>query len=278
MGAIQYYKRYGKNVTTIKELKGIQVKKGKRFPHSIGKIRDVVFYPDRKCVAGFVTKQSDLLLVIRRKGHFVSISGYYMHEDIAFVRQEEGSSGKDAYMLLGLQPDESVKWLGLPIFTESGQSVGTVSDVSFIDQNGEVQSIESSTGALGKLFDGTRTIPVSLIIGYSDEMSTSLVSVNTNDESNSSNSTSFILVSNEALEIAFDTNKAFVPRVGKQVSTIAQNAGVDTAAVSEKTKSAAKTAGAVVHVGTRATAKQLKKTKGMFSAFKDEYNKARHDE
>ena len=266
------------NIITIKEMTGTRLIKGKRIPRSIGKIRDVVFYPDKKCVAGFVTKQSDFLFIIKRKGHFVSIKGYYLYEDLAFVQKEKGSRDKAAYKLLGLEPDECVTWLGLPVITEDGRTVGVVSDVAFTHQNGEVQSIEAGPKAVGKLLQGTRTIPTSLIKGYRKVGDTALAPVSDNDESNSESTGAAILVSNEAMDIDIDSDKAFVSKVGKQASAVAHNAGVDAAAVSEKAKSAAKTAGAVVDVGVKATGEQLKKTKGMFSAFKEEYNKARHDD
>jgi len=265
-------------LTSIKGLKGTKVIKGKRLPHSVGKIDKFVFFPNRKCVAGFITKQSDFLLLIRRKGRFISINGYYMYEDYAFVRNEKGSSGKAAYKALELYPDDSVQWIGLPVITEDGQSVGVVSDVVFAHPSGEVQSIETSSGAMGKLLKGTRTIPTDLIKGYCEEGSKALALAEQNSASNSKDSRAAILVANEALAISTDSDKALASKAGKKVSTIASNAGIDTAAVSEKAKSAAETAGALASSGVAATGKQLKKTRGMFSAFKDEYNKARHDD
>jgi len=276
------------NLTTIKKLTGTRVIKGKRLPHSVGKIRDVVFFPDKKCVAGFVTKQSDFLLLIRRKGRFVSINGYYMYEDLAFIRQEKGTSGKAAYKSLGLDPDVCVLWLGLPIITEDGRSVGVVSDVVFVHQSGEVQSVIASQGTIGKLLQGTRTIPTDLIRGYCAEVTTALAhtdsahsdTTHTDQGAESENAAPqrAILVSNEALAIEIDSDKTLVSKAGKQVSAIASKAGVDTTAVSEKAKSAVEVAGALASDGAAATSKQLKKTKGMFSAFKDEFDKALHDD
>ena len=276
------------NLATIKEMTGTRIIKGKRVPRSIGKIRDVVFYPDKKCVAGFVTKQSDFLFLIRRKGHFVSVKGYYLYEDLVFVRHEKQSSDKAAYKALGLSPNDCIKWLGLPVITEDGQKIGVVSDVCFVHQSGEVQSIVSSSGAIGKLLQGTRTIPTELIKGYYEADSTDLVPFRAGGAAGNGAGSeaggaagskmplSALLVSNEVLDIALDTDKTLVSKTGKQVSTIAQNVGLDTAALSEKTKSVADAAETIVSEGAAATRNQLKKTKGMFSAFKDEYNKARH--
>ena len=240
--------------TSIKEITGTRVYKGKTPPRCIGKIHDVVFFPDRIRVAGFITRRADLLLMFKRKRHFISIKGYYTYEDLAFVRPKKGSLNKSAYRSLGLDPGDCVQWLGLAVITEDGQSAGVVSDVVFAPQSGEVLSIESSLSAIGKVLQGTRTIPAELVRGFRKNA---------------------ILVASEALNITVDTDKGLVTKTGKQVSAIASNAGIDTATVSEKAKSAAETAGMAVAGAAVATGKHLEKTSGMFAAFKEEYDKAR---
>ncbi len=46
----------------------------------------------------------------------------------------------------------------------------------------------------------------------------------------------------------------------------------------EESESASEQIGKAVNQGAKAVGKQIKKSKGMFSAFKEEYNKARHDD
>lgn len=282
---------------SVKQLTGTKVVKGKRIPRNIGKIREVVFFPDRKRVAGFITKRSDFLLMFKRRGHFISIDGYYLYEGLAFARPQKGSLDDAAYDALGLEPENCVQWLGLPVVTEDGQSVGVVSDVSFIHMNGEVESIKVTPGSLGKLLQGSRTIPTDLIEGFRKDVGTTLALAEKHKESDtgveagggrskaasrdeaadSSDEASCpptaILVSNEALDIEIEDG--VVSKAGKRVSEMASNAGVDTAAVSEKARSAAGVAGEVAKGAAVATGKQLKKTKGMLSAFKEEYDKAR---
>jgi len=264
------------NTTSIKTLKGTRVFKGKRIPHNIGKINKFIFYPDKNCIAGFHTKQSDFLLLIRRKGRFVSMKGYYLYEDYAFVCKEKGSSGKAAYNLLDLHPEDGVIWLGLPVITKDGQKVGVVSDVAFVHQSGEVLSIQSAQGTVGRLLQGTRTIPIEMIQGYSKQGGTAIAPVDERAETDSIAPQAAIIVSNEALSVGIDSDRTLPSKAGKTAVAIAKNAGVDTAVVSEKAKSAVETAGVVASAGATATKSQLKKTRGMFSAFKDAYNEARH--
>ena len=270
------------NLTSIKKLTGTRVIKGKKIPRSVGKIHRFIFYPGQNRVAGFETKKSDFLLMIKRKGRFVAINGYYMYEDYAFIRKEKSASGKAAYKALNLYPDDAVRWIGLSIETDDGQSVGVVSDVTFALPGGEVQSIEASPKAMGKILQGTRIISAELIKGYSAKGGTALASAESGAEAAKSAKTNnkapspALIVSNAALDIEVDAEKSIASKAGKKVSAIADKTGIDSAAVAEKAKSAAQTAGALGSAGAAATSKQLKKTRGMFSAFKDAYNDARH--
>ncbi|MDR2035348.1 MAG: PRC-barrel domain-containing protein, partial [Coriobacteriales bacterium] len=255
-------------LTSIKKLTGTRVIKGKKIPRTIGKVSAVVFHPSESRVVGFITKRMDLLLMIKRKKHFVSAKSYYMYEDYLFARPQKGSLNKSAYKALGLNPADTVQWLGLPVVSENGQTLGTVCDVSFVHQSGEVCSIETSLGSVGKLVQGTRTIPAALIKGYSNDASATLALTNTEGvPGGRSKRSAALVVSNEALGISVDTEKGLVAKTGRQVSSIASKAGVDTAAVSEKAKAAAEVAGVLANKGAQATGKQLKKTRGMFSDF-----------
>lgn len=262
-------------VTSIKKMVGTRVIKGKRVPHNIGKIREIVFFPDINSVAGFITKRSDFLFMFKRKGFFVSIKSYYMYEDYAFARPKKDSVNKKAYKALGLDPNDCVRWLGLPVITEEGEHVGVVTDVSFVHQNGDVRSIEASLGTLGKLVQGFRTIPIDMIIGYRKDVSLVLPSQD-GDEEDKKRPHSAILVSPEALEI--ETEQSTVSKAGERVQGIARDANIGSDKATEKTASAIEVAGVVATKGAEATARQLKKTKGMFASFKGEYDKARHDD
>jgi len=259
------------NLISAKKLTGTRVIKGKKLPRSAGKVHRFIFYPDQKRVAGFETKKSDFLLMFKRRGRFVSVSGYYMYEDYAFIRNEKGTSGKAAYKALNLYPDDSVLWIGLPVITEDGESIGVVNDVVFVLPSGEVQSIEAGPKAVGKLTQGTRSIPTELIVGYSAEGGSAEAA-----ETAKKKPSPVLIVASEALAIDIDSEKSIASKAGKTASVIAAKAGVDAAAVSEKAKSAAETAGAVASAGATAAGEHLKKTRGMFSAFKDAYNEGRH--
>ena len=265
------------NLTSIKKMNGTKFIKGKKIPHGIGRIRNVIFYPDRMCVAGFLTHRIDFLLMFKRKRLFVPINGYYMYENLAFVSRKKGPSGKTPYKRPDIDPNICVEWLGLPVLAENGLEVGFVTDVTFVHFTGEVRSIETASGTVGKLVVGVRTIPLNLLKGYFPKGSTNLALPEYTSIPGMSKSGAIILVANEALYIDTDNDKATVSKAGQKVASMAQNAGVNTTAVAETAKSAAIVAGTVASAGAIAAGKHLEKTRGMFSAFKDEYDKARHD-
>lgn len=267
-----------KTLTSIKQLTGARVYSGKKNPRGIGKIRDVVFYPNKNCVAGFLTKRSDFLWMFKRKGHFVAINSYSMHEGAAFVDDSKGSLDESGYKALGLNPGDCIVWMGLPVIAENGQSLGTISDVAFTHQSGDVQCIKVGMGTVGGVLQGSRTIPIEVIKGFSQEISKDLAHAAHNKAAQSNAEAQeyppyAIVVLNEALELAVENGA--VAKAGKKVSEIANTAGVDTGALSHKAHTAAKVAGALATSGAVATGKHIKKTRGMFSDFKEEYNKAR---
>lgn len=268
------------NLTSIKELVGTRVYKGSRLAHKIGKIQHAVFFPDRKCIAGFTTKQADLLLMIKRKDHFITTQGFFLDDGKAYVRPEKTSSDKAAFAALGLDLDELVHWVGMPIITENGLNLGSVSDVYFDSLSGQVHSIEASFGAMEKLFQGVKSIPTAMIQGYrrGDNVAQALALAKSETVLGSRGMRAAIVVANEVAEIDIDGEKSYMSQAGKKATEIAQSAGVDTAAVSEKAKSAVVVAGSVASAGATAAGKQLEKTRGMFSAFREAYQKARHDE
>lgn len=268
------------NTTSIRKLRGTRVKKGNRLPRNFGRIDTAVFFPNEKRVAGFVTTRSTFLILFRRKSHFISINGYYVSDDKVFIRPKKGALDYAAYKALGLYPEEFVYWIDLPVITEDGQDVGIISDVTFVHETGEVTSIEVSPGAMSKFLKTARTIPADMIRIYGEDASDASSLVAGKEDSAGEGTVEYppyaIIVPNEALDI--ETKNAVASKASETVSQLASDAGVDTAAVSEKAKSAAEVAGALATAGAVATGKQLKKTKGMFSAFKEEYNKARHGE
>jgi len=279
-----------KNLVTTTELANNRVIGGKRGTRRIGKVNSFVFHPTERRVIGFIVKRPDFLWMFRRKNLFVSIEGYELLDGRVCINGTRDAAGDAAYRALDVDPDECVLWVGLPIMTNGGQSFGFVGNVTFNRITGTVHSIESDAGMTSNVLLGKRDIPANLIKGFRKGMGTALAFTG-NGASEQRGETEAVLgallVSDKVSELEAEGGLAekagrgaavVADKAGKSAAVVADKAGKVTTQVSKAASVGAKTAGKAVNVGAYATGKQIGKTKGMFSAFKDEYQKARHDD
>lgn len=265
-----------KNISTTNELTGARVIGGKKGTRRIGKVRRFVFHPSEKRVIGFIVKRPDLLWMFRRKDKFVSIEGYDLVDGQVVIRDESSATDYSAYRALGVDPDKCILWVGLPLLTEDGTAFGTVGNVVFNRLTGAIKSIESDGGMTANALLGKRDIPANMVLGFRQGMGVALsVSGQEGDES-AETILGSILVSDEVKELSAEGGVA--EKAGKATAVAVDKASKVGAAVSEKASDAAKVTGKAVNKGAYATGKQLGKAKGMFSSFKEEYDKARRDE
>lgn len=265
-----------KNLITTNELMGTRVVGGKSGTRRIGKLRRFVFHPTEKRIIGFIVKRPDLLWMFHRKDKFVSIDGYDLIDGRIVIRNEANATDNSAYRTLGVDPDECILWIGLPLMTEDGTSFGVVGNVIFNRITGTIQSIESDSGATANALLGKREIPVSMIRGFRKGMGVALTITGQERNEEAEVFLGSILVSDDIASLQAEGGVA--EKAGKATAVVADKAGKATAVVSDKASAAAKKTGQVVNKGAYATGKQIGKTKGMFSNFKEEYNKARHND
>ena len=254
------------------ELCGVRVVGGKKSIKRIGKVRACVFHPTSKRCVGFLVKRPDLLWMFYRKDKFIAIDGYEFEDGRIVVSQDAGAEGSAACKRLGIAWDECVLWVGLPVLTSKGENLGLVGSVSFDVKTGAVISLETDTGATSNALLGKKTIPASYVKGFRRGMGAALTQ---NGQATEEEELGAILVSEEALEISAEGGLA--EQAGKATAVVANKAQETANKVKPKVSQAAKTTGKAVNKGAYATGKQLGRAKGMFSDFKKEYNKARHD-
>lgn len=321
-----------KNAITTHELAGMRVVGGKNGTKRIGKVRSFVFHPKGKRVIGFIVKRPDFLWMFKRKDLFVSIDGYDLIDGRVVVKPVPEATDKAACKSLGVDWDDCVLWVGMPLLSEDEESLGVVGNVTFNQLTGSIYSVEANTGATANALLGRREIPAELIRGFKRGIGVALTQTGEPEEglAVADSHLGAILVSNEAKDIAVEGG-------------LAEKAGQATAVVSDKAGKAVKKTGETVNKGAyklgeqigktkdafgdmqkeykkesdadeaatkklsvrtpaeegsaskeakskktakkpesgnaaRAVGEHLKKSKGMFSAFKDEYSKARHDD
>ena len=260
------------NLMTNDELRGVRVLGGKNGTSHIGKVRRLVFHPRERRVVGFIVKRPDLALMFHRKDLFVSINGFDIVDGRVVVRQTPDATDKGACKALGIDWGTCVMWEGLPLMTESGETLGMVGTVTFDRATGAIATVTADAGATANTLLGTRVIPASYIKGFRRGIGVALVQ---QDEAGAEQDEDeielgAILVSDEAMKLVAE-------------GSVAEKAGAATAVAVNKVNTtvkpavtnAAKATTQAVGKGVRAVGKRAEETKDAFSGFKEEYDKAR---
>lgn len=258
---------------TTDELTGVRVVGGKKGTKRIGKVRRFVFHPKEKRVVGFVVKRPDLLWMFRRKDLFVAVSGYEIEDGRIVVSNDPAATNRAACKALGVDWDACVLWVGLPVMTEDGDALGVVGSVTFDRKTGVVDSITTDSGATANALLGKREIPASLVKGFRRGMGAALAQTGAEGEESEEVVLGAILVAEAARDIAVEGGLA--EKAGEATAVVVDKAHTAVDKAKPVASAAAKKTGEVVNKGAYATGKQIAATKGMFSGFKEEYDKAR---
>lgn len=258
---------------TTHELTGVRVVGGKNATKRIGKVRRFVFHPKEKRCIGFIVKRPDLLWMFRRKDKFVSIEGYDLVDGRIAIRDIPEATDRAACKALGVNWDECVLWVGLPVMCEDGSAFGVVGNVTFNRITGTVESFDTDSGATANALLGKRTVPANLVKGFRRGMGAALAQVGSEGRETDEVSLGAIMVDDAAKDLPAEGGVAEKAGAATAVAVDKVQTTVDKAkpVVSE----AAKKTGEVVNKGAYATGKQIAATKGMFSGFKEEFDKER---
>lgn len=216
--------------------------------------------------------------MFKRKDGFVPFDGYDIVDGRICMDDNAETSGRAVCKRLGIEWDKCVMWLGMPIVVEEGRTIGRVGNVIMNQKTGEVQAIETDSGATANTLLGKRAIPAEMIIGFRTGMGDDLATRDANGK-NKNDDEGFrgsILVDDNALSLELEDGLA--EKAGKTTAIATDKASKAAAAASKSASKAAKKTGEVVNKGAYAAGKQIGKTQGMFAAFKAEYDKARSED
>ncbi|RDB61339.1 PRC-barrel domain protein [Gordonibacter sp. 28C] len=262
-----------KQLITTDELMGVRVVGGKKGTRRIGKVRRFVFHPKEKRVVGFVVKRPDLLWMFHRKDLFVSINGFDVEDGRIVVRNEPTATNRAACKELGVDWDACVLWVGLPVMTEDGETLGVVGSVTLNRSTGVIEGITTDSGATANALLGKREISADLVKGFKRGMGAALARTGEEGQEADDVVLGAILVADEARDIAVEGGLA--EKAGEATAVVVDKAHTAVDKAKPVASAAAKKTGEVVNKGAYATGKQIAATKGMFSGFKEEYDKAR---
>ena len=277
-------------VISTKELAGLQVvdaRKQKR----IGKVRYFIFHPTQNRVVGFTVKRRDALLMFKRKDMFVQLHGFDVENGNLVVRESETATDEGACKALGIDWEECVLWIGMPVMTESGDMLGYIDDALFDPHTGDIESISVETGKTKDALLGRRVLPVKHIEGFRRGQGIALAPMGEYDGGDDESETQrgAIVVDHEAL--ALMRTGGVAEAAGKASAVIADKARksvvrVKKGAVEAKSKAdaayteakpevrkAAATAEEAINKGAYAAGEHVARIGGMFAAFKEEFDK-----
>ena len=282
------------NIVSTRELVGKRVvaeHKGKR----IGKVRRFVFHPtERRCI-GLLVKRPDAALMFHRKDMFVALGGFHENEDGCLVVHESAdATDKGAVRALGVDWDKCVIWVGMPVMTKSGEHLGFIDTVSFDRETGAIHSVSTENGAANDAILGRRSIPVKYVKGFKRGQGMALVEAGEYDGGEGDGAErGAIIVAEEALDLPVDGGIAAA--AGKASVVVADKAKQGAAKAKEGAVKAKKAVGdrlenakpgakkfadaasEAMENGTFVVGKQIGEASGMFSAFKEEFEKAANE-
>ena len=215
-----------------------------RDPKKLGKIHFPVFTKDGRRVVGYMVKLPDVVGMIKQNDRFVALDAIDVYEGVIAVKDQRDTYDAAAAKRLGVNLDDCLIWTGMDVRTKSGKVVGYCADATFSAKTGTVSSFAITSGAASSMLLGNVEMPVSYLLGYKQ---------------------GYMVVSDD---IAGLNHSGGVAAKAAEASVV----------VGDKVKKGTKVlddkGSAALDKGSRALGKQLGKTRGMFSAFADEYKKA----
>lgn len=215
----------------------------------IGKVHHAIFDETGSQLIGFLIKRKDILYMIKQKDLFVARSLSHLESGDLVVSASKEAVGACALAHLGVSWDACIIWQGMDVVDEAGQKLGAVSDVAFDDQTGKVTAFIIDDGKIASKLVGHISIPFSATKGL--ERQSLVVDVD-----------KIKLELSGGLAATAGTQYAKAKAKGAEMrKTIDQH--IDEACASNACSNAGKKIG-----------RQLSRSRGMFSDFMDEFNKA----
>ncbi|MBQ9059398.1 MAG: PRC-barrel domain-containing protein [Atopobiaceae bacterium] len=136
-------------------------------PKRLGKLDAVVFAPNGKQVVGAMVRRPDAVGVIRRDDLFAGIDALSAGDKGIECVMGDDSFDDKARERLGIDDwDHCIIWSGMDVRTLSGKVLGRVVDVSFSESNGVVEAFHVIDGGVADKLIGNIAIPHSMLRAY----------------------------------------------------------------------------------------------------------------
>ncbi len=264
-------------LVTSHDIRKLRVVGGKKGTKRIGKVKACVFHPsERRCI-GFMVKRPDLLWMFHRKDIFVALDGFDFIDGRIRIKADAPTSGPAVCRSMGIDWDACVMWGGLPVMTANEVAIGYVNNITFDIESGRVEAIEAHNGAAAKLLLGTLEVPAEYIKGFKRGMGADLaVKEDSREAGEEVVFKGAILVSDDVWELS--PEGGWAEAAGTLSAKATARAKEAAEAAKPKVEAATAAASVAVKEGAEGVGRQMHATKDAFSAFKDEFNKAKSGE
>jgi len=261
----------------------------------IGKVRYFIFHPTEKRLVGFTVKRPDKLLMFKRKDLFVQLHGFDIESGNLVVRNDEAATDESACKALGVDYNDCVLWMGMPVMTEKGDMLGFIDDVAFDPRTGDVECLMTETTKTKDALLGRRIVEARHIKGFRRGQGIALAPIGEYDGGDDENTQRGAIVVDAAVltqaregGVASAAGKAsavVADKARKSVVRVKKEAGkarskVDAAYNDAKPEAikAATSAEEAINKGAYAAGEHVAKLGGMFAAFKEEFDKGMNGE
>ncbi|MDR2196548.1 MAG: PRC-barrel domain-containing protein [Coriobacteriales bacterium] len=251
---------------STKELIGVRVLGGPRGTRRIGKVLRAVFRPKDYRLVGYLVSRPDLLFMFKRPDRFIAYDAFRILDGRMVATVDRDSWDAAACRRLGLDWDACLLLEGMPVLTSDGEALGRVDAVDYDERNGKTLALEVTDNLAARALLGVSRIPIEYVTECRDaQLIVRREALGVQTEGG------LAAKAGEGAARAGDALAKGSAKMRKGAREVTRKAGQ---AATEALDAGSKALGRGLGAGSRAVGTQMKRTKGMFKAFRDEYRKA----
>ena len=246
----------------------------------LGKVHNVVFSPDGRRVLGVLVSRPDIAGMVKRDDVFVLLSAIEPRDKSVIMTGGDNDVDEKAIKRLGVDWDTCLIWEGMDAKTVKGRELGFISDAEFDSETGDVRIFLVGDGSVAKAIVGLLEIPVDMLVGYRDGW----MIVDADAAKLELNGGVAAKAGEGVARVRYEGGKAVAKAdeaAGKAIEAGSHSLGKALGKAKRKVDEATSDARANAREqapnpeeAARSVGKHLGKVGGMFSSFKDEFDKA----
>jgi uncharacterized protein YrrD len=253
-------------------MRGARVVGGRSGRRRIGKVLRAVFHPQTFNLVGYLVKQPDLLLMFKRGDRFLAYDSFRVVDGRIVGTTNKDSWDELACKRLGIDFDTCLLLEGMPLITAGGTELGSADSVEYDERTGKTKELVVTGGVAAKALLGEMRIPKKLLVKYHEGsvvVSNEVLGITAEGGLAAKAGEGVAIASSKLSEVGEQAGKVF-SKTGKAASKALSETGKTASKALSKT---GKVAGRAVNKGAYSLGRQLSRSKGMFAAFKEEYDK-----